>query len=219
MPTTHVVAQGEHLSLIAEKHGFHNYQTVWDDPANADLKSKRQNPNVLYPGDQLTIPDKTDHSESRPTDARHKFKAKATPLRLQLFIKDCSSTPVINTNCRLDVATDSQQLATDGSGKVSVPIPNDTQKSRVVIQTDQIVETNFDVSVGELDPIDTVTGQIGRLNNLGYDAGPVREPADDPAKMQFKSAVEEFQCNSGMKPVDGICGSQTQAKLMQVHGC
>ena len=57
-------------------------------------------------------------------------------------------------------------------------------------------ETAFDniqlaFKVGDLDPVDEVCGQAGRLNNLGYFSGDVNQPDPD----DFQSAVEEFQCS------------------------
>lgn len=73
MPTMYTVKQGDYLSAIADQFGFADYTTIWNDPNNADLKSQRQNPNVLYPGDQLYIPDKTQGSYQKPTDQKHVF--------------------------------------------------------------------------------------------------------------------------------------------------
>jgi peptidoglycan hydrolase-like protein with peptidoglycan-binding domain len=70
------------------------------------------------------------------------------------------------------------------------------------------------LKVGDLDPVVEVPGQIERLNNLGYFAGVVGKN-DDTA---FHSAVEEFQCDFGLK-VDAICGPKTRAKLQEIHGC
>jgi peptidoglycan hydrolase-like protein with peptidoglycan-binding domain len=71
--------------------------------------------------------------------------------------------------------------------------------------------------------VDEVSGQIGRLNNLGYDAGELDSPVASPEQERhrsehFRSAVEEFQCDHGLL-VDGICGARTQAKLEEIHGC
>ncbi|HEY6945459.1 MAG TPA: LysM domain-containing protein, partial [Candidatus Acidoferrum sp.] len=71
MSETHIVEQGEHLSQIAKKYGFPDYKIVWDHPENADLKKLRKNPNILFPGDQVFIPDKEEKEESGPTDKRH----------------------------------------------------------------------------------------------------------------------------------------------------
>ncbi len=69
------------------------------------------------------------------------------------------------------------------------------------------------LKIGHLDPVDVQTGQIARLNNLGYFAGPL-DPLDEKLLL---SAIEEFQCDKGLQ-VDGKCGLKTQAKLVEVHG-
>ena len=70
------------------------------------------------------------------------------------------------------------------------------------------------LKIGDLDPVEERTGQQARLDNLGYRAGPVG--GDNPE--QFRSAVEEFQCDQDMK-VTGDCDSTTQARLKKAHGC
>jgi N-acetylmuramoyl-L-alanine amidase len=98
-------------------------------------------------------------------------------------------------------------------------LPRGAQQGQLLLKNETFaIDLNVAIAIGHLDPVDTVTGQIGRLNNLGYDAGEVQEPVDDAAKEQFRSAVEEFQCNERLT-VDGKCGPQTQAKLKQVHEC
>jgi peptidoglycan hydrolase-like protein with peptidoglycan-binding domain len=71
-----------------------------------------------------------------------------------------------------------------------------------------------------LDPLETLSGQQQRLNNLGYFAGFV-EPEDPKSpNSQFRWAVEEFQCDHmGPSKVDGVLGPQTLAKLKEVYGC
>jgi hypothetical protein len=219
VPTVHVVQQGEYISLIAEQYGFHSYETLWDDPANADLKQLRKNPNVLLPGDQVVIPDAAKREESAATTARHRFVAHRSPLQLRLVLKDESGEPIANTECVLGLDGRSKELQTDGQGRIVEDIPNRTQQASLLILGEgQAIELDLRVGVGSLNPLEDVTGQIARLNNLGYDAGKVEEPADDAARDRFRSAVEEFQCNEGLT-VDGVCGSATQAKLKQVHGC
>lgn len=58
MSTVHVVKQGEHLAGIAQQYGFADYLKLWDLPENTGLKRLRQKPNVLFPGDEVFIPDK-----------------------------------------------------------------------------------------------------------------------------------------------------------------
>ena len=56
-------------------------------------------------------------------------------------------------------------LSTDGSGKVSFDVPVTQRVFAVVFTSDG---TAFTCKVGHLDPIDTLTGVIQRLQNLGF---------------------------------------------------
>jgi putative peptidoglycan binding protein len=80
------------------------------------------------------------------------------------------------------------------------------------------VELDLTLGIGELDPIDTISGQLQRLHNLGYEPGPVSPATNDDERRRQRSAIEEFQCDQSLG-VDGVCGPVTQAKLLQVHGC
>ena len=53
----HIVKQGESLSKIARTYGLASYQALYEAPENATLRANRPNPNVLFPGDEVTIPD------------------------------------------------------------------------------------------------------------------------------------------------------------------
>jgi hypothetical protein len=46
------------VPAIAKDKGFLNWRTVWDFAGNAELKEKRENPNVLWDGDAVVIPSK-----------------------------------------------------------------------------------------------------------------------------------------------------------------
>ena len=56
----HIVEPGDCMASIGEQYGFH-WETLWDLAENADLKKNRKNPNVLFEGDEVTIPDKRLH--------------------------------------------------------------------------------------------------------------------------------------------------------------
>jgi LysM repeat protein len=213
---TYTVKQGDHLSKIAKEFGFSDYHTIWDHPNNATLKQQRSNPNVLYPGDSLFIPDRQQRLESRNTDKRHQFQAKKPALKLRLALEDAYEKPIANAPCILVLDGDSRNVTTDGSGKIEQDIPPDVHDAILVVQDEQtpLNNTQIEIKIGDLDPVEEISGQIARLDNLGYFAGDVNQP-DQKA---FESAVEEFQCDQGLT-VDGICGPVTQAKLKQVQGC
>ncbi|HZS55266.1 MAG TPA: peptidoglycan-binding protein [Bryobacteraceae bacterium] len=216
MSKTYTVKQGDHLFGIAEENGFHSYSIIWDHPQNAQLKQTRQNPNILFPGDQVFIPDLELREESRSTNQRHKFQVSTEQLQLRLVLEDVYEKPIAGASCNLIVDGDSHKLTSDGSGLIELPIQPDAKKAVLIVDSDETPFENVEIpiKIGHLDPVDKLSGQKARLNNLGYFAGDVGGPADDA----FESAVEEFQCDQNLT-VDGKCGPATQAKLKQLHGC
>ena len=216
MSSTHVVTQGEHLSCIAAEYGFHDYAVIWNDANNAQVKSDRQNPNVLFPGDSLYIPDKEHKQEPGATSKRHTFEVKQQTLKLRLVLEDIYEKPIANASCTLTVEQEQFQLTSDSQGKIEHEISPSAQSCTLVIKGDQTPYQGqtLTIKIGHLDPIDSQSGQRARLNNLGYLAG----NSDDPNDPHFLSAVEQFQCDQKIT-VDGDIGPATKAKLRQVHGC
>lgn len=216
----HIVQQGDYLAKIAKQHGIADWRTIWDHPSNAALKSARQNPNVLYPGDVLVIPGKQTKEVGCPTDQRHRFTVKLPDLRLVVVLERPYDAPLGYVNCDYSVEGDAYEAKTDAKGKVERQIPPAAQEARITLKDSQTPLDHFPIPlrIGRLDPVDTISGQCGRLNNLAYMAGPYADcDAAENARL-FESAVQEFQCDHGLT-VDGLCGPRTQAKLKAVHGC
>jgi N-acetylmuramoyl-L-alanine amidase len=210
MASEHTVEQGEHLTQIAARYGFADYRTIWDHPRNADLKRRRQNPNVLYPGDVLFIPDKVQKKEAGATGQRHRFQVSKQKVWLRVIVKDLDDQPIAGTPYRLEVEGQAWERATTGDGLVEQLIPKTAQTGTLTLP-DLHMEVPF--RIGHLDPVEETSGWQARLNNLGYNAGTSNDP-DDP---QLRSAIEEFQCDYDLT-VDGLCGPQTQGKLKERHG-
>ena len=205
---THKVEQGDHLSSIASQYGFGLTGTIWNDPQNADLKNERKDGHILFPGDEIFIPDKTEKKESRSTTAVHKFKKAGEKLKLKLKLLDVNDKRA-NEPCTLTVEGDASKLTSGGDGTLEKQILKTAKQGKL-----ELSDLEVPLMIGHLDPIDKQSGQIARLNNLGYAAG-------DPCKSdpdRFKSAVEEFQCDQSMK-VTGDCDGATQDRLKTVHGC
>lgn len=227
----HTVEQGEYLAQIARNYGFASWKTIWNASENKQLANERKNPNILYPGDRLFIPDRETKEESRATEKKHRFQLESDPLQLRIVLLGLNRHPLKDHECTLSVEGDSVQITTKADGLLQRDIP---PKAATGILLDRFkpkpeseyrLERQFPLKIGCLDPVTMVSGQIARLNNLGYMAGevPVRPftKEEEEAKKkdpQFLSAVEEFQCDFSLL-VDGKCGKQTQAKLEEVHGC
>jgi hypothetical protein len=220
MASFHTVVQGEHLSGIAKKYGFSSYKTIWDHGQNAELKKERQNPNVIFPGDRLFIPDRGEQEVSKSTEVRHRFKLKTEKLKLRLVLEDMYEKPIASANVELRLENEELKLTTNRQGRIEQEIKPTEERAFLTIKDQQtpINEILIPIKIGHLDPVDEVSGQEARLNNLGYFAGPFEGLSEEENKAMFLSAVEEFQCDHGLV-VDGKCGPKTQAKLKQVHGC
>lgn len=220
MGTPYKVEQGDYLSKIAQQFGFSDYKEIWNHPDNADLKNKRKNPSVLFPGDKLMIPDKEEKQVSASTGKRHTFQVSRSPLRLRLVIEDIYEKPIANTECELVLDGETFKLTTDGKGSIEQEISPTTTGGFLIIRSQETAlnDIALPIKIGHLDPVEEESGQQARLNNLGYFAGPFEgnEAADN--KQLFLSAIEEFQCDHELS-VDGNCGLKTQAKLKEVHGC
>jgi hypothetical protein len=98
---------------------------------------------------------------------------------------------------------------TDPRGRVERPISVTAEPGRLVL-----AGRDLRLRVGHLDPVDTPAGLRARLDHLGYEPGPAEGGTDE----ELRSAIEELQCDLGLT-IDGISGPETQAKLVQVHGC
>jgi N-acetylmuramoyl-L-alanine amidase len=212
----HSVQQGDTLAKIAADNGFFDFRTIWNHAKNADLRAKRQNPHVLAPGDQVFIPDKVQRDEAKSTDQAHRFQVRRTGNLLRLVLEDLYGRPISSATCELTVEGQIFTVVSGADGKLEHDIPAAARNASLLVKKGQtpLLNVPLQLEIGHLDPVDQRSGQVARLSNLGYFLGGL----DDDDERQFKSAVEEFQCDQKLK-VDGDCGPQTQAKLLSVHGC
>jgi hypothetical protein len=225
MECFHRVTQGEHLSEIGSKYGFPDYRVIWNHPQNTGLRSERKNPNILFPGDVIFIPDKQIKYDSSPTDQRHVFQVNKQRLFLRIRLEREFGDAVRDTKCELRVGSEVKLLTSDASGQIQEEIPSDAHDANLIVKDTieaaaeaQIqklpLNVEMKIKIGHMDPSDKPSGQLARLINLGY-----YRAAEDPVDShEFQSAIEEFQCDHGLL-VDGKCGPKTRAKLEEVHGC
>jgi hypothetical protein len=213
----YIVKQGDYLSKIVKQNGFSDYQTIWDHPKNADLKKKRQNPNILYPGDVLFIPEKEEKTESGATEQTHRFKTKGKTLMLRIVFKDFDDKPLANADCDLHLEGKVYSLTSDADGKIEQEIPVSAETGMIIFKDPEVPFDQIPIKIGHLDPVEEISGWQARLNNLGYNAGYI----DSEDTEQLRSAVEEFQCDyfKDTSQVDGKCGPNTIAKLKKIYGC
>ena len=222
MASEHVVLEHEHMAGIAAQHRFSSFKTIWNHSANAELKALRKNPNTLFAGDRVFIPDREPRVESRETDRRHRFVLAVERLELHVKIFD-QGFRAVHGRARLAVRPEKSEM--DLKGDVfEAPLRPDVKSAVLEFPISEVERHRVSIPVepGRLDPLETLPGQQQRLNNLGYFAGFVRTQAPDAKHVdaQFRWAVEEFQCDHmGPNQVDGVLGPLTLKKLKDVYGC
>jgi N-acetylmuramoyl-L-alanine amidase len=215
MPITHVVVQGECLSAIAQRYGFRNYRTLYDHPANARLRRARPNPNVLFPGDRIVIPDRTRREHDVPTARGHQFRVHSSTkvFRVRLQASDGRALAGAPYVLELDDGSLIEGKTTAADGSIEHPVPPATR--RVVLHVEGRV---LELACGSLNPAaetgdDGVTGIQARLRNLGYDPGPV----DGVLGRRTRGALALFQADAGLR-ITGRLDATTRQAIERDHG-
>ena len=70
MPTPYTVQKGDNLSKIARRNGLRSWKTIYYHPDNEGFRRLRPNPNLIYPGDVVQIPDSPSPTGASPVPAR-----------------------------------------------------------------------------------------------------------------------------------------------------
>lgn len=207
MPIEHEVKQGDSTIKLGDKHGFFP-DTIWDDPANAELRRKRPDMNVLLPGDVVVIPDKKPKDETKPTEQRHRFRRKGMPAVFRLQVFDVED-PRENQDYRLTIDGTIHIGKTDETGTLEEYVSPGARRGKLVIGPDKF---QLKIQFGHLDPINELAGVQKRLNNVGYDCG---EP-DGELNQKTKSALIAFQRRFDLEET-GEPDDATRDKLEEVH--
>ena len=205
----HLVDDGDCVASIAEEHGL-PVDAIWDDPANADLKAKRDSKNVLAKGDAVFLPERTVSARSLAGDQRHRFRMKSALIdfRVKLAQED---GPLAALPYRLEVEgkfyPPTGDAQTDGDGFVAQKVPATAKKGTLVLPT---LGRRLEIRIGSLEPPTEERGLRARLRNLG-----LLSEGDDESGL--RSGIAAFQGANGLEPT-GDADDATRARLREVHG-
>ncbi|MEM7199354.1 MAG: peptidoglycan-binding domain-containing protein [Planctomycetota bacterium] len=206
----HMVKAGEHFAEIASSHGWGDYEALWEHADNAELRELRPSPHILEAGDIVRIPEIRMKSAAIATEQKHRFRVTRPTLLLRVDIGDLiDEEDEAGRECTLHVGAREYTLVADDNGVIEQRVPIDEKDALLMIDG-----VDYPLRIGHLDTIETESGQRQRLANLGYLDDKAAEVGEADA---FCAAVEEFQEEAGLT-VDGICGPQTQGRLLEEHG-
>lgn len=207
----HSVAEGECLSSIAFRYGFH-WQTLWDHPGNTALRRLRANPFALEPGDVVRIPPLEPARFTRSTGAKHTFHRKGVPAKLRVRLLDDAGAA--RGGLAYALVVDGREAPgshrTDGDGWIDHFIAPDAALA-VMTLTESREEFRF--LLGRVQPIGTLVGVQARLASLGFFDGAIDGAESDA----LDGAVQDFQVAYGLDP-SGVIDDQTRDKLRDAFG-
>lgn len=211
------VKQGDCLSSIAKDFGFASGQTIYDHPDNAEYRDKRPNPNCIYPGDKLFIPERETKKIEESTEQTHKNVVKKEKTWLNIKLEHGPDEPISGTY-KLIVDGKEFKGTLDSDGWLKQEIAPDSKVGMLRVKIKGLPPEDaiwWELKIGELDPIEELSGVQGRLWNIGIDCGPV-DNIDGP---QTQAGVRSFQRLVFDDPDewDGVAGPKTKEKLREHH--
>ena len=207
---------GDCLYRIAKQYGFADWRTIYDHADNEAFRAKRPNPNVIFPGDQLAIPDKDVKEVVLPTTSKHKLRVKRPKVMLRIQLMSEAGEPLAGKQFELSFGEDLHEGTTDGDGILEAKVKAGDEQGELTVWGSADREAErwcWHIRVGHLDPVEELAGVRQRLNNLGYYCAPTGDEPDDT----LRYAVKGFQRLEGLEPT-GEVDDATRRKLVALHG-
>jgi len=208
------VQQGDTLAKIAERASLASWKRIYDHANNAEFRQNRPDPNLIYPGDVVYVPDREDRDESSSTDANHQFLYKRPKQVLRVAVEDMDGKRLASQPYQLWVDGEQSTGSTDGEGIIEKEIPVKASQGML-----KVGDYQWNLGIGHLNQMDAntpdqgISGAQGRLLNLGYPVGPV----DGICGPQTKASLRYFQADEHL-PETSELDAATRAKLIEVHG-
>ncbi|MGR3983447.1 PGRP and LysM peptidoglycan-binding domain-containing protein [Pseudoalteromonas sp. 1181_04] len=217
MTQQHTVAQGETLLRIAREYGYKTSTALYNHPSNAEFRALRPDPNLIYPGDVITIPPKKEKFMPLRANSLNTFVVQNEKEYFRLQVSYDDGDDITGKRVVLNIGSQTIDTVLQSDGLIEVELNNNdalTGNVDLYLKAGETTPTkSFAVQIGNLDPIDTLSGVQGRCNLLGFDCGKV----DGINGAKTKAGVKGFQFVHGLE-VDAIAGEKTKAKLKQVYG-
>jgi hypothetical protein len=212
----YVIRQGDYLTKLAHQRGF-DATAIWNDPKNARIRDKRTEPNLLHPGDILWIPDAPEVRRlAVKSGSANRYVANIPKMPVEVRLQVGGAPLAKEPYQILGLGPDPIEGATDDDGWLKATVPVHVREIEVLL-TEK--DRTLRVRVGDLDPVDTLSGLKKRLTHLGF-YQPSRvgiendDVADDDALV---SALKAFQSSRDIGPT-GKLDDDTRKALTGAHG-
>jgi LysM repeat protein len=201
------VAQGDSLSKIAKRYNT-TWKKIWNDPKNKRIKEKRKNPDVIYPGDEFYIPGFSAKELQGQTNGESEFSIKREKEKVSFAIFE-GDNPKKNQKYKVILDNGDEFSGVIGDdGKIDIEVPQGVEKASLYIEDEESSKEEYEILIGELDPLDENNGKKQRLENLGYDLEKIEDEEIDTFLNIFK-LDNEFE---------EVSQQELEAKIKGSHG-
>jgi hypothetical protein len=214
----YVVRQGDSCATLSIRYGF-DMDTVWNDPANDDLRNLRQDPHVLAPLDVLYIPDDGEATGiTLTTGATNNFVADVPVLYGQVVCIGPDDQPLAGAAFTIPELSPPFEGTTKPDGTADFEFPYTLQAVSLVFTDPAVVVVAYRA---QLDPVNTPSGARQRLEALGV-VPPMPVVPDPDARAMLAeyvaiAALQKFQNDQGIEPT-GELDDATVDALQKAYG-
>jgi hypothetical protein len=210
----HIVQAGDSILSIAARSG-HLPDTIWNDSANVTLKEVRKDPEVLLPGDRVTVMPLRPKQAARATGQRWVFQRKGLAAKFTLIVQDEEGTAFASKKYELVIDGNKASGTTDADGKIECAIAPRARTGTLTLWLDEPGHPNpwvREISLASLYPIEHPVGVQQRLANLGYYSGAL----DGRSDAETAAAIAAFQKAQGLHST-GTIDDTLRQKLVAAH--
>jgi len=188
---------------------------VWTHPKNAELKAARPNPEVLAPGDLIWLPREPAQSvfDVWPGSTVNAF-ATIPSQTLCVRLIDDDGAPVAHESFSVVGGKAHPPAITDEAGRALFEVPLTAKDALLSLPSRDV---RLLVKPGRLDPLCTVTGVVGRLQNLGYGLLELDVLSSSERDEYATFLLAWFQRDQGL-PATGTLDEATKAALSTIAG-
>ena len=206
----YIVRQGDYAARIAMQVGCEEHQ-VEDSEKNKPLWDDGRTRDILKPGDVLFVTDQGKHAEPISVGGSNAFsgQTKSVPVRVRF---DGETESLAHAQYRVDFAGGTLSDVTDANGTAEFRVPTHVATVAVTFPDHALA---FCLAIGFIDPIETTSGQVTRLRQLGYLRSSMGEQF---ASEDLPGAIASFQQNHGLAET-GQIDDDTIRTLRRVFGC
>lgn len=224
-----LIKPGDCISSLAVSKGTGlMWKDIWNHADNAELKSARMHPNILLPGDKVTIPKKKEKEKSKKDKKLYRWRLKGVPGILRLrFTK--FGQPRKGQAYRLDVDNrfiKEGKLDDDGALEATIR-PGDSNATVLLGKDKDNMTEEFKFKLGWIAPANEPRGVQTRLWNLNYYHGELSDDFDDETERALLRFMQKNAIGDTHKEElrdlkwDNLIGPQTEGMsgLVKAHGC